>query len=143
MIIPQPPKGQVAEFDLYLLDCPHFTRVRLFADVASLNAYAQQRGTPHPEQHALCIKRHLPGPGTEPTSVAEVLYCSEYANPSILVHELGHAALAYEYSVFGNTALSLASAEAEERFMDTQQQLLDELLFKLEELNLPEFYGAE
>lgn len=115
----------------------HYFDVLFFERLADAVAEAAGHGC-HIEFNALTIGRVYDSPPAT-GSLGKLLFVADNFAPSIIQHELLHAAMIYERNVFGNPGLSFAEIEAEERLAHTQQDLLDSLLFAMDEAGLHEF----
>jgi len=118
-------------------DGRHFFEVALFDTVAKAKADVASYGGPD-EFNAIVVGRIFHAPPAD-GCLGRIVFSSQDFAPSIIQHELLHAAMLYERNVYDNAALSFADIEAEERLAYTQQALLDELLFALDEAGLQDF----
>jgi hypothetical protein len=116
----------------------HFYEVLFFDTHKQAVAWVrEQRGYDKPFSALTISRKYDVQPA--PPMLGWLVFDAENFAPSIVQHELLHAAMHYERTVFGNAALSFADLEAEERLAHTQQDLLDDLLFKMEDAGLSEF----
>lgn len=115
----------------------HHFEVALFDTHAEALADVLSYGGPA-EFNAIVVGRVFDSPPAD-GCLGRIIFSGQDFAPSIIQHELLHAAMLYERNVFGNPTLSFADIDAEERLAYTQQALLDELLFALDDAGLQDF----